>query len=168
MQNVTIRLAIPSDASDMAEVLMRSWEAIYKNIMPADYIREKNATRPALYARVITDENTGAYVIQLCGKTVGIMKIAPPISNDLSDSFYELHYIYLHPDNFRMGIGSYAVRFAFRIARILGKTNVIVWCLSENTNAVKFYEKCGFIADGKKEINEYGRPMERMRMTKNL
>ncbi|MDR2686643.1 MAG: hypothetical protein LBB75_02745, partial [Oscillospiraceae bacterium] len=62
----------------MAEVHMRSWEAAYKDIVPADYIREKNAARPAFYKRVITEENTDFYVIQLDGKTVGIMRIAPP------------------------------------------------------------------------------------------
>ena len=48
------------------------------------------------------------------------MKIAPPMYNNLDGSFHELHYIYLHPDNFRMGIGTYEVRFAFDIARNLG------------------------------------------------
>ena len=39
--NITIRLASPDDALDMAVVGMRSWEAAYKNILSADYIREK-------------------------------------------------------------------------------------------------------------------------------
>ena len=41
--DIVIRLATSSDALDMAEVHMRSWEIAYKNIIPADYIREKNA-----------------------------------------------------------------------------------------------------------------------------
>jgi len=49
-RRITIRLAVHSDAPDMAEVLMRSWETAYKDIIPLDFIREKNATRPATTA----------------------------------------------------------------------------------------------------------------------
>jgi len=80
---INIRLAVPADAPEMAEVLMRSWEVAYKDIIPADYIRQKNATRPEQYKRVITDENTTDYVIQQSNKTVGIMRITPPQDDDL-------------------------------------------------------------------------------------
>ena len=46
--NITIRPAVLTDAPDMAEVHMRSWEVAYKDIIPAEYIKEKNATRPAM------------------------------------------------------------------------------------------------------------------------
>ena len=39
-KKVFIRLAVPADAPDMAEVHMRSWEVAYKDIIPAEYIRE--------------------------------------------------------------------------------------------------------------------------------
>ena len=35
---ITIRLAIPADAPDMANVHMRSWEVAYKDIIPAEFI----------------------------------------------------------------------------------------------------------------------------------
>lgn len=76
--STSIRLTISADAPDMAEVHMRSWEVAYKSILPDEYIREKNATRNALYAQVITEENDTSDVIQCSGKTVGIMCVAPP------------------------------------------------------------------------------------------
>ena len=75
---------------------MRSWEVAYKGILPDEYIREKNATRHDLYARVITEENETSYVIQYGGKTIGIMCVAPPQDKELTDC-HELHYIYLGP-----------------------------------------------------------------------
>ena len=126
--NITIRLAVPSDAPDMAEVHMRSWEVAYKGILPDAYIREKNATRPDLYARVITEENETSYVIQYGGKTIGIMCVAPPQDKELTDC-HELHYLYLHPDYFRRGIGTQAMEFACNIARSLGKTDWSYGCL---------------------------------------
>lgn len=145
--DITIRLATPADAPDMAEVHIRSWEVAYKNILPSEYIREKNATRHELYARVITEENKNSYVIQYSGKTVGIMRVAPPQDKELTDC-YELHYIYLHPDYFRRGIGTQAMEFAGDIARRLGKTGLVLWVLEKNMSSIQFYEKCGFIPDG--------------------
>jgi ribosomal protein S18 acetylase RimI-like enzyme len=165
---IYIRLAVPADALEMADIIMRSWEAAYKDIIPAEYIREKNATRPALYKRVITDENTESYVIQYNGKTVGIMRVAAPQDDDMGDNAYELHYIYLHPDFFRMGIGTQAMKFAFNIACRLRKTEMTVWVFAENTNTIKFYEKCGFVPDGKTKIHDMGKSMGSIRMRRGL
>jgi L-amino acid N-acyltransferase YncA len=166
--DISIRLAVPNDAFDMAEVIIHSWEATYKGIMPANYIRKKNATRHDLYKRVITDGNDSSYVIEYNGKTVGIMKIAPPTDNDVSDDTYELHYIYLHPDYFRMGIGSKTIEFAFNKARCLGKKYMTVWVLDENVNSIAFYQKSGFITDGKVMDSEYGKKDGRIRMKRDL
>ncbi|MDD4493711.1 MAG: GNAT family N-acetyltransferase [Eubacteriales bacterium] len=163
----TIRLATPSDAPDMAEVHMRSWEVAYKDILPADFIREKNATRPELYKRVITEENENSYVIQYSGKTVGILKVAPPQDENLRDC-YELHYIYLHPDYFRLGIGSQAMDFAFDIARSFGKSGMVLWVLEKNIDSIKFYEKCGFVPDGGAWERNFDKPLRSIRMRKDL
>ena len=165
MMNITIRLATPADAPDMAEVHMRSWEVAYKDIIPPEYIQATNATRPALWKRIITDENTTQYVIQTRGKTVGIMcVVATPQDDDVSNDVCELEGIYLHPDYYRQGIGTQAMEFAFDIARGWGKTAMTLWVFAENANSIKFYEKCGFTADGKTKTLDCGRTMECMRM----
>ena len=166
--NITMRLATPADSLDMAKILMRSWEVAYENILPTNYIREKNATRIEQYKRVITTENTNSYVIQKDDKNVGIMKIAEPVDDDLDESHYELHYIYLHPDYFRQGIGALAMDYAFDKVRELGKQFVCLWVFTENENSIKFYEKCGFKTDGKTKIQERGKAMEIIRMIKDL
>jgi len=166
--NITIRLAIPADAPDMAEVHMRSWEVAYKDFIPADYIREKNAGRPALWQRIITDENTTQYVIQSDGKTCGIMCVAPPQDEDVSEEFYELHGLYLHPDYYRQGIGTVAMDFAIDIARNLNKTQMTVWVFADNTNSINFYKKCGFTVDGATKILQCGKPLTAIRMRRKI
>ncbi|MHB1153737.1 MAG: GNAT family N-acetyltransferase [Eubacteriales bacterium] len=168
LPNIYVRLAVPADAPDMAEIHARSWEVAYKDIIPAEYIKKKNATRPALYKRIITDENKTQYVIEADGKTVGIMCIAAPQDSDADDSFYELHGIYLHPDHYRQGIGTKAMEFACNIARSLGKTNMTVWVFAENTNAISFYKKCGFAADGATKTLSCGREKQCVRMRRTI
>jgi GNAT superfamily N-acetyltransferase len=166
--DITIRLAVPEDALDMAEIGMRSWEVAYKDIIPADFIREKNATRLEQYKRIITDENANHYVIQKHGKTVGIMWIAPSPDDDMGNDCYDVHAVYLHPDYFRQGIGKQAMDFAFDKARSLGKTIITVWVLEENIDAIRFYEKCGFKPDGKSKPREYGKTLTLIRMRRDL
>ena len=166
--NITICLAKPNDASDMAEVHMRSWEVAYKDIIPMEYIKRKNATRPDLFKRIITDENTTQYVIQVDNKTVGIMGIGEAMGDDIDDSYYELYGIYLHPDYYRKGIGTQAVNFAFDKALELGKRFMNVWVFAENINSINFYKKCGFITDGKTKTLDCDKVMECIRMKKDL
>jgi len=165
---VTIRLAVNSDASDMAEIGARSWEAAYKNILPERYIREKNARRLEQFTNSITDKNEDAYVIQKNGKTIGIMKIAATADDDLTRDYFELHYIYLHPDHFRRGIGTEAMDFAFKKAREAGKKFISVWVFAENINSIRFYEKCGFVPDGKFKLQDRGGPVKVIRMKRKL
>jgi RimJ/RimL family protein N-acetyltransferase len=165
---VTIRPATPADAPDMANVHMRSWEVAYKDIIPAEYIKEKNATRPAMWQNSLAEGKYPHMVIQQNGKTVGNICVAPPQDDDVDDSVYELHGIYLHPDWYRRGIGTQAMEFAYDIAKSKGKTVMTLWVFAENANSISFYEKCGFAPDGKTKILECGKPLAAIRMRKNL
>jgi len=165
---IHIRLATPADAPDMAEIHMRSWETAYRDIIPAEYIKEKNATRPALWESLITEENTRHHIILINGQAVGFLCVGPPQDEDLDKSFYDLQGLYLHPDYYRQGIGTQAMAFAYEKARASAKTNMIVWVLAENANAIQFYEACGFAADGTQQTREYGREHLIIRMRKKL
>jgi ribosomal protein S18 acetylase RimI-like enzyme len=147
---------------------MRSWEVAYKDIIPADFIIEKNATRQAQFKESITIDNNDAYVIQYGEKTIGILRASLPLDDDMGDDAYELYYIYLHPDFCKMGIGTRAMEFAFDKARNMGKRIMTVWVFAENVNSIRFYEKCGFSADGKRAVKDYGRNIEAVRMIKYL
>ncbi|MCL2531307.1 MAG: GNAT family N-acetyltransferase [Oscillospiraceae bacterium] len=163
-KTATFRLAVLTDAPDMAEIHARSWEVAYKDIIPAEYIKEKNTTRPALWQCILSEENTTRYVVQTDGKTVGLLAFGSPDDDDLDDSVYDLQGLYLHPTVFRQGIGALATNFAFNAARALGKTAMVVWVFEDNTNSVIFYEKCGFVADGKTKTLSYGKPLQCIRM----
>ena len=43
-----------------------------------------------------------------------------------------------------------------------------MWVTAENKSSVKFYESCGFVADGKTEIKDRGRAVVSMRMKATL
>jgi len=168
MPDITIRLARPADAADMADIHARSWSAAYKGIIPRRFIRKTNRTRPELWNRIVTEDNDKHYIILCDGKTVGIMSVGPPKDDDVGDDTYELRGIYLYPDYYRQGIGTFATEYAFNIARNLGKTKMTVWVFAENTNSIDFYTKRGFTADGKTDSRKYGKIVYSIRMIKSL
>lgn len=173
---IKILLAKPADAPDMAEIISRSWETAYKDIIPAENIKKQNDTRLSLFQRIITETNDSQYIIQADGKTVGIMSVALPqrekteIFDDIGidESFYELHGIYLHPDVYRQGIGTQAMSFAEKKALSVGKSNMILWVFAENIGGIRFYEKCGYSFDGAIKYYVYGKKMKCIRMRKKL
>jgi len=168
MMEITIRLAKPADAPDMAEVIIRSWEAAYRGIVPDDYIWEKNATRLEFYQRTITDENKTFYVIQADGSTVGVMSFGEPGDETKRASLHELWSLYLHPERQRRGIGTQAMDFVLAEARRLGKKELLVWVLEDNVNAIKFYTKCGFSPDGGERFWEYGKRLRGISMRREI
>lgn len=166
---ITIRLAVPTDAPDMTEVHMRSWEVAYKGIVPDEYIQKQSKKRPALWQRIITDDNRTKYVIQKDGKTVGFICVVPTTQDDdKTDDVCELEGIYLHPDFYRQGIGTRAMEFAFDKAYGWNKSFMTLWVFSKNINAIRFYENLGFTPDGKTKTYDMGRVMDCIRMRKEL
>jgi ribosomal protein S18 acetylase RimI-like enzyme len=165
---VTVRVATINDYMDMAEIHMRSWEAAYKDILSAEYIREKNAKCPELWKNILTEMKYPQYIIQKDDKTVGILSIGLPIDDDLDDDYYELYGIYLHPDYYRQGIGTQVMEFVYSNARTLDKRYITLWVFAENTSSIRFYEKCGFAMDGKEQTRDFGKAMKCVRMRKDL
>lgn len=174
--NIEIRLAKPADAREMAKIHARSWEAAYKDIIPPEYIKKKNETRPVLWQRIVTEDNEIHYVILSEGKTAGIMTVGLPqkentdmiSDSDIDGSFYELHGIYLDPDYYRQGIGRAAIEFALEKARSEGKSNMILWVFADNISSIEFYEKCGFTSDGATKTLNCGRELKAIRMRKKV
>lgn len=165
---VNIRLAVPTDAPDMAEIHMRSWEAAYSGIIPDHYIREKNTARPALWAKVITDSNDRHYIIKHKNISVGILAVAPSRDDDLDDDVYEVHGIYLHPDYYRKGIGTQAMDFALNLAQQKDKKSMVLWVLKDNINSRSFYEKCGFAHDGTEKQMTMGKILTAFRYRREI
>ena len=62
----------------------------------------------------------------------------------------ELVSLYLKPSEIGRGIGTTLVKETAKELLSKGRKNMIVWCLSENVNAIKFYEKLG----GKKVVEK--------------
>ena len=166
MSLLLIRKATLSDAAEMANIHMRSWEAAYADIMPAETIAQKNAGRPVMWKLTLTGEHHN--YIALYGDTaIGLMGIHPCRDEDLPNAG-EVGAIYLHPDHFRKGYGREMIEFAEKSLKQQGFSTVVIWVLEKNEGARRFYEKCGYQFDGTKQESQIGKPLFKIRYRKEI
>ena len=146
---LNIRRAKAADSGIMADIHCRSWSAAYSGLLPEEAIRQKNATRSALWSRLLQTEQTGAasyFLAEMNGTPAGMISFGAYREKPTS-SMGEIHAIYLLPEWFRRGIGTALLDFAMRELKKLEYQQVCLWALSTNRNAIAFYEKNGFVQD---------------------
>lgn len=67
-----------------------------------------------------------------------------------------------------MGIGTQAMEFAIDVARRESKKHMTLWVFGENANSIRFYEKCGFLPDGKTKTYNCGKILDCIRMRNEI
>lgn len=167
--NLTIRKAVPDDAHDYSDAHIASWRYAYKGIVPDDYLDNLSVEVRTERFRQSFAESTN--MLYLCAvyeeKIVGILIINPSRDEDLPDAG-EVSAIYLRPEYIGKGFGRMMMDYAVETLHQQGFDSIIVWALEDNARACRFYEKCGYVADGtKKEIN-IGKPLTEIRFRKSL
>lgn len=166
---LTIRKAVPDDAYDYSDAHIASWRYAYKGIVPDDYLDGLSVeTRAESFRQSFAESSNILYLCAVYNdKIIGTLIINPSRDKDLPDAG-EVSAIYLRPEYIGTGFGHKMMDYAVETLQQQGFNTMIVWALEDNTRACRFYEKCGYVADGaKKEIN-IGKPLTEIRFRKNL
>ncbi len=158
-----IRLNRLEDQEGMAKIKVDSWQHTYKNIIEQKYLESLNYEEQTnkyidsfdeYKNTVLVAEDTNNH------KIIGYacFSIEP---NEFADS--ELISLYLDPKHTKKGIGTSLFREVTKELKKYNKKTMILWCIKENKNAIKFYEKLGGIKAfdkmakiGNKVYQEYG------------
>jgi GNAT superfamily N-acetyltransferase len=144
-----IRLARPEDATVVAQVHVRAWQAAYRNLLPDEYLDGLRAEdRAARYDFVSRDPGRPSTLVALNGGTIcGFATVAPAAHGD-APGYGELCGLYVLPERWRTGIGAALVRAARERLLLLGHRQAVLWVLIGNTRAERFYEHDGWTHDG--------------------
>lgn len=151
--NTTVRIAQQEDALAISQVLAASWKSAYKGLVADDYLYSlrddhwvsfiiKGMADDSLFAMVL-EENS-----QISGASI-LKKTDDPL-------IVELTAIYLLPDKIGHGYGNvfYRAIDAEMIKR--GYTCCVLDVLENNSRAIRFYEKNGFVDDKQTIIAKLG------------
>lgn len=144
-QNLEIVKATASDSAAIAQILVSSWQAAYRGIMPDEMLNNLSVQQREEVWRKHLNSGGEAYLLRLSDEAVGVIEVC-----DFRDSIEgfsewgEIPVIYLLPERYGCGLGSELMRFALAALTERGKENVGIWVLEKNTRAIHFYKKHGF------------------------
>lgn len=162
---IQIRSAVPADASDIAEIHVRSWRAAYPGILPDEYLMnlsvEKHTT---FWARELSEDTTITLVAVRGGAITGWVsggKCRDPDASGCS----EIHAIYVSPEHWGGGTGRKLME-AMQTRMHSGSATTL-WVLEQNRCGISFYHCLGFAADGAaKTIKIAGTEQKEIRLRK--
>jgi ribosomal protein S18 acetylase RimI-like enzyme len=156
-----IRPATPADAEALARVHVRTWQAAYTHLFPAERLAaisvERRAEQFRLYPPIVAEEN---------GEIVGFVSVGA--SRD-PDADGELYAIYVDPAHWRTGVGRALIEAGEAQLGAEDRRDVVLWVLEDNPRARSFYEAAGWQLDGARRPIEFlGVEVPEIRFRKRL
>ncbi len=168
MADMVIRPAIPDDALAIAQVHVRSWQAAYQDLLPAEYLDglrpEDRATRYDLSHADPQKPHT--IVAEIDGAIRGFATTMP--SQDLP-GHAELCALYLSPPFWGRGIGVTLIEAARAHMLEQGLGSAALWLLKGNVRGERFYRRDGWLPDGAHKADRiWGIDVEDFRYVRKL
>lgn len=150
MTPVTIRRAFFADARALAVMHIASWQAAYRDLLPAELLANLSVERrTAGWEEWLLDATRQVFVAEEDGQVIGYVSYGPTRDADLeATTVGEVYGIYLHPAAWGKGYGKRLMTQALNGLRAAGFRLATLWVLEGNARAIRFYERLGFCADG--------------------
>lgn len=150
---VSCRPATPADDEAVAEVRIRSWQAAYRGLVPQPYLDALSAAGEAERRRVRYGpaDRPLDHVAEIGRQVVGWVALGPYRDDDgdaPGPGCGEIGAIYALPEWWGRGVGRALLAYALGDLRRQGLSPVLLWVLTGNDQARRFYERAGFHLDG--------------------
>ncbi|MGA2470950.1 MAG: GNAT family N-acetyltransferase [Solirubrobacteraceae bacterium] len=152
-----LRSAEPADASAVAAVHVRTWQATYRGLLPDLFLDGLDVERWAeRYTFDDPDPNRPRTILAVeAGAVCGFATIAPAGDADRQGAG---EIIALYVDPARQGFGVGRTLIAEARARLAGRgfTTACLWVLVGNRRAERFYRVDGWVLDGAWRRQQFG------------
>jgi GNAT superfamily N-acetyltransferase len=151
---VVIREPVAADARAIAQVLVDSWFAAYRELLPAELLAGLSVTARAkqLEAALAAPAPLGAVrlVAELGGVVIGFVNAGGTAPGDAvradaaAVSEAELAVLYVDPEHWRQGVGRKLTRSALARLADVGFDDVSAWVIEGNAPARAFLTSQGW------------------------
>ena len=126
----------------MAKIKVDGWQNAYDRIVSAKYLKSLNYEEQT--KRYIDSFDEYEDLVLVAVKDSEVLGYACFNKNYVDDKYdSELVSLYIKPGYINQGIGTSLFRETVKTLNESGKKNMIVWCLTNNDKAIRFYEKMG-------------------------
>jgi GNAT superfamily N-acetyltransferase len=141
-----IRTATVADAAAIAAVHVASWQAAYRGQVPDDRLDGLDPAKLAIvWETHLAEQDSATLVAEVDERVVGFCRVT---WSDAVPGTGEIAALYLHPDVWGTGVGRRLCRDALSLLAACDRTDVVLWALSGNARAERFYAAAGFRPDG--------------------
>jgi GNAT superfamily N-acetyltransferase len=159
-----VRAAEASDAAAIARVHVESWRIGYRGLLADELLAQLSVEERARTWRArLAEENprAGARRVDVAavGESVlGFVASGPSREQDATARNGEIYAIYVHPDHWSMGVGQALIGSAVAHLTAIGASDMLIWVLSGNSSARRFYELAGWAWDGRARTKRLADP----------
>lgn len=152
------RSAEPGDEVAIARVHVVTWQVAYRGMIPDAHLDGLSGAKRSENWRQIINEldppASGAFVALDGPEVVGFAHFCQSRDGDADGSVGEITAIYVHPEHWGEGIGRGLIQLAVDSLVDAGNSSATLWVLAGNARARRFYEDCGWMADGATKQDE--------------
>jgi GNAT superfamily N-acetyltransferase len=168
-----IRPAQPEDAMAVAGVHVRSWQAAYRKILPDAYLDQlRPEDRAAKYDFATGDPLKPRTLVAVeDGMSHAILGFATtlPVTDSDTPGYGELCALYVDPPHWGQGLGVALVAAARAQMFDQGFRKAILWVLTGNVCAERFYQEDGWSPDGvRRKATVWDIEVDEIRYARNL
>jgi ribosomal protein S18 acetylase RimI-like enzyme len=145
-----------SDVPGVARAHVAAWQKAFRGILSDKLLDSLSVERSeAVWRELLQREGRTHLVAEQGDVILGYVAFGPAQAPDASAlPVGEIIGLYVHPDHWRMGAGRRLLQQAIEALRGRGVPRVFVWTMAENALAKAFYQKNGFIADGRERTSQ--------------
>ncbi|MGW1712502.1 N-acetyltransferase family protein [Streptomyces sp. NPDC002156] len=143
------RQAWPEDASAVAGVYVRSWQAAFASLVPQHYLDAMDPSReePEWKTRIAETRwpSSGVLVAETEAGIVGLAGFGP---SQESPVIAEIGTLYVMPEVWGTGVGKQLMLATLTALGQADYAQATLWVLEDNERARRFYEAADWRADG--------------------
>ncbi|MES2218837.1 MAG: GNAT family N-acetyltransferase [Pseudomonadota bacterium] len=141
-----IRHATLSDIAGIAEVHVKSWQTIYRGIVPNEFLNNLSIpTQTKRWEGLIHTEEADILVAEVNNLIIGFISFCSPRMRIADTPFaIELGAMYILPNKWRQGIGRLLFNEAIKEFQGKGYKKILLWVFEKNTQGRLFYKSMGF------------------------
>ena len=136
-EQIIIRQAAEEDAWQIADILVEDWKIAYRGIIDSEFLDSMNVEER--YQREL--QRCQIYKVAAAGKEILGFTWNEMTGDEPADC--EIIALYVRYARRKTGIGRALFQDSIDLFRAAGKKKMIIWCLRNNDEARKFYEKMG-------------------------
>jgi ribosomal protein S18 acetylase RimI-like enzyme len=141
MSSYSVRPATARDARAIAEIHVATWQAAYKDLMPADYLDKMTVEKRQAYWREAIEYSEPQLLVATDGEElVGFVGYDRSRDANTRSSVGEIWALYVSPAHWRQGVGLALWDGARDGLKDEGCTQVTIWVLLHNERALEFCE----------------------------